>query len=100
LGVAAAGNDCDAAELAAGLERVLAGSTALFEREYMRQRGDRVHWFTFRVTGLRANAGGAVVAHHEITARKLAEQERESHRCELGRALRAATLGQLSGALV
>src|SRR5690606_14486078 len=33
-----------------------------------------------------------------ITARKRAEQERESHRVELGRAVRAATLGQL-GAL-
>ncbi|HEX7080257.1 MAG TPA: PAS domain-containing protein [Gammaproteobacteria bacterium] len=94
----AASSSPDAARVLAGIESVLAGSTDLFEYEYACPLEDDIRWYSQRVSPLR-NASGAVIAHFDITDRKRAEQERESLRFELGRAMRAATLGQLSGAL-
>ncbi len=91
--------DSDAARALAGIESVLAGSRESFVHEYMCSRGSETRWFAQRVSPLRGDADGAVIAHVDVTDRKLVEQERESHRFELGRAVRAATLGQLSGAL-
>ncbi|HEX6998346.1 MAG TPA: ATP-binding protein [Gammaproteobacteria bacterium] len=94
-----AARDRDAAAVLAGVERVLQGALDCFEHEYMRTRRDGPHWFSQRVAPLRIEQGGAVIARFDVTDRKRAEQERERHRYELGRAVRAATLGQLSGAL-
>jgi C4-dicarboxylate-specific signal transduction histidine kinase len=99
LRAAASAGDSDAAATLAGIESVLSGTTDYFEHEYSCVIGGETHWFAQRVSTLRRPLGGAVIAHVDITERKLAEQERESHRFELGRAVRAATLGQLSGAL-
>lgn len=94
----AAASSPDAARVLAGIESVLAGSTELFEHEYACPSGDETRWFSQRVSPLRDSCG-AVISHFDITDRRRAEQERDSRRFELGRAVRAATLGQLSGAL-
>ena len=96
---AAAASDHDAADALAGVEQVLQGSLDCFERESARTDHTGTHWFRERVAPLKTERRGAVVARFDITYRKRAEQEREAHRYELGRAVRAATLGQLSGAL-
>ncbi len=95
---AAAPANPDAAHILEGVERVLAGSTDLFEHEYACPSKDDIRWFAQRVSPLRS-AAGVLITRIDITDRKRAEKEREAHRFELGRAVRAATLGQLSGAL-
>ncbi|HEY8519170.1 MAG TPA: ATP-binding protein [Gammaproteobacteria bacterium] len=94
-----AARDPDAAAVLAGVQQVLQGEVDSFEHEYVRVQEDGPRWFNERVAPLRTEGGGAVIARFDITDRKRAEQEREAHRYELGRAVRAATLGQLSGAL-
>jgi signal transduction histidine kinase len=94
----AVGSGSDAAQILAGIESVLTGSTSFFEYEYPLPSENDIRWFYQRVSSLR-DSSGAVISHFDITDRKRAQQEREAHRFQLGRAVRAATLGQLSGAL-
>lgn len=94
----AVGSGSDAARILAGIESVLTGSTSFFEYEYPLPSENDIRWFYQRVSSLR-DSSGAVISHFDITDRKRAQQEREAHRFQLGRAVRAATLGQLSGAL-
>jgi PAS domain S-box-containing protein len=58
----------------AGLQRVLDGREALYELEYPCHAPDKQRWFLLRAAPLRRSAGGAVVAHFDITARHVAEQ--------------------------
>ncbi|MDL2338264.1 MAG: PAS domain-containing protein, partial [Pseudomonadota bacterium] len=62
-----------AAEVASGIEAVLAGLAELFTREYPCRTQDRDRWFHVCVTPLRTSAGGAVVVHSEVTQRRRAE---------------------------
>src|SRR5690606_681509 len=82
----------------AGIESVLTGSTSFFEYEYPLPSENDIRWFYQRVSSLR-DSSGAVISPFDITDRKRAQQEREAHRFQLGRAVRAATLGQLAAAL-
>ena len=64
-----------AADFAAGIRDVLAGRRETIELEYPCHAPDRRRWFVGRVTRLRC--GGSprvVVAHEEVTGRKLAEE--------------------------
>lgn len=95
----AALRDPSVSAVVSGLEQVLAGTLRCFEHEYECSHEGHVRWFRQRAMPLRGATRGAVIAHLDITDRKLAEQQREAQRFELRRAVRAATLGQLSGAL-
>ncbi len=71
---AARGGDADAARLAQALRTVIDGRSDHFAMEYPCNSPDRQRWFIARVT--RCQIDGAhyvVVAHDDITARKLAE---------------------------
>jgi two-component system, cell cycle sensor histidine kinase and response regulator CckA len=84
---------CDAAQgvdaayahrFAQGLREVLAGQRAVFELEYPCDAPDEARWFLVRVTLLAGDGPRrAVVAHENITQRKLAE---ESLRLQVTRA--------------
>lgn len=67
-----------AADALAGIEAVLSGAQAMFQTEYPCHdpEGPR-RWFVLQVTPLAGSRGGAVLAHFDITQRKLLELRRE-----------------------
>jgi PAS domain S-box-containing protein len=89
----------DATAAMAGITEVLDGSKATFRMEYACRCAGVMHWFEMSVTPLRRAAGGAVIAHEDITRRKQAEIESEQHRRELTHLTRVGILGELSGAM-
>jgi PAS domain S-box-containing protein len=68
-------DSAEAAAFAAGLRDVLVGKRPYFELEYPCHSPHEPRWFLGRVTRIAedAGAGMAIVAHENITARKLAE---------------------------
>ncbi|CAA9472273.1 MAG: Phytochrome, two-component sensor histidine kinase, partial [uncultured Solirubrobacteraceae bacterium] len=68
----------EAAAVAAGIRAVLSGARATYEREYPCHSPTQERWFVARVTRF-AGPGPtrAVVAHENITARRLAERDRD-----------------------
>ena len=64
----------DAAAFASGLREVLAGRRAEFAREYPCHGPGRRRWSIGRATRLGAGPGRALVAHEDITERKLMEE--------------------------
>ncbi len=73
---AAEDGDEDAARAAEGIRRVLAGEDDEFLLEYPCFGPDEdERWFLMSVTPLRGSSEGAVVAHIDITERKLYERE-------------------------
>ncbi len=65
--------ESQATEAADGIAAVLSGARGRFELEYPCHSPTERHWFSMRVTPLGPTTGGAVVAHVDITRRKLAE---------------------------
>ena len=62
-----------------GIKAVCEGSKEYFWMEYPCDSPIRRRWYLMMVTPLKRSEGGAVVAHHDITERKRAEEEsRES----------------------
>jgi hypothetical protein len=69
-----------ASEATAGLQCVLRGEKALFELEYPCDSPAAQRWFLMTVSRLdetEGRRGGAVIVHQNVTARKLATEERE-----------------------
>jgi PAS domain S-box-containing protein len=56
-----------------GIQAVLSGERCSFMMEYPCHAPDQRRWFLLTVSRLRSEQGGAVVAHTDITAQKLAE---------------------------
>ncbi len=70
----AAASDAKAAEMAAGIRRILSGSQREFVLEYPCHSPTERRWFAARVTGFgSATSRRVVVAHKNITERKVAE---------------------------
>lgn len=75
---AAEGGDKIAAEAAQGIDDVVNGRRELFYFEYPCHSPGEKRWFMMRVTKLRSDAERLfVVSHHDITQRKLAEEQAE-----------------------
>ncbi len=58
-----------------GIVAVMRGQLPAFNLEYPCHAPDALRWFKLSVTPLDAPGGGVVTAHHDITARKLLEEE-------------------------
>ncbi len=72
----ASGDDSTGArEFASGLQAVLDGEIEFYALEYPCHTPTQSRWFLVHVTPLRTNAGGAVIAHTDITDRKAIEGE-------------------------
>ena len=85
-----------AAEAVAGLREVIDGDRELFTLEYPCHSPDQKRWFLMRATPLPSAAeGSVVVAHIDITARKLAELQTRRKQRELEH-----LLGRLQGLVV
>jgi PAS domain S-box-containing protein len=69
--------DQDAATALKGIREVLAGWQDDFRLEYPCHSPDVLRWFLLRASRLRGAQRGVVVAHHNITERKLIEQQLE-----------------------
>lgn len=67
-------NNPHAAAAVAGLKSVLAGERPRFSMEYPCDTPGCPRWFSMEVLRPVGNAGGAIVAHTEITERKLVQQ--------------------------
>ena len=65
----------DARESYDGIKGVLAGSSGSYSREYLCDTPEGVRWFMMLVTPLKAEDGGAVILHVDITTRKKGELE-------------------------
>lgn len=61
-------------DVLAAIRAVLDGTRAEFSHEYACHSPDQERWFIMHVTPLRGSVLGAVVAHENITPRKLAER--------------------------
>jgi len=69
--------DSDAAAAAGdGIHEVLAGTRSNFSLEHAFHLHNKQQWYWMSVTPLNTRAGGAVVAHTDITERKVAEEAR------------------------
>lgn len=62
--------------VAAGISAVLSGTRRRFVVEYPCDTPTRRRWFELEVSPLAGGADGAVVSHHDVTARKETELER------------------------
>jgi signal transduction histidine kinase/CheY-like chemotaxis protein/HPt (histidine-containing phosphotransfer) domain-containing protein len=80
---AAARGCVDAAAVGAGLRDVLAGRQELFVLEYTFRTAEPRQWFQVRVTRFPGDGPTcAVVAHEDVTPRKLAEERHEAAKLE------------------
>jgi len=70
----ASGESAEARQTLDGIGDVLAGQRELFETEYPCHSPAGPRWFAMRVTPLTGDAGGAVIAHQDVTGRKQAEE--------------------------
>ncbi|MBX0322152.1 helix-turn-helix domain-containing protein [Halomicroarcula sp. F13] len=89
-----------AAEAVAGIESVISGDRDLFTLEYPCHSPDEKQWFLMRVAPLpEEEAGSAVVAHIDITQRKLAElaAERRSEQLRAERSNLEHLVNRLDG---
>ena len=85
--------DRDAVAAAEGIEDVLQGRRSSFVLEYPCDSPTEPRWFAMHVTPLSLHRGGAVVAHHDITARKLSELQLARQNQQIQLALTAARMG-------
>lgn len=83
-----------------GIEAVIDGERAEFSLEYPCHHPEHPRWFLMTVTPLGQGLGGAVVAHMDITARVLAEQESRRRREEVAHHARLSSVTVLAGSLV
>ncbi|MFO0603734.1 MAG: PAS domain S-box protein [Polyangiales bacterium] len=83
----------EGAPAADGIEDVLRGRRDAFELEYRCDSPTEERWFSMQVTPFSHPGAGAVVAHHDITARKVAELRVAAQSRHVELALSAAHLG-------
>ncbi len=83
----------EALPAAEGIDEVLHGKRSYFVLEYPCDSPTESRWFAMQVTPLSNPDGGAVVAHYDITARKLAELQVASQNRRMELALNAAQMG-------
>ena len=84
------GEFCEGGDAASGIGDVLGGRTESFEMEYPCHGPHEQRWFSMRVTRFEsAGAVRAVIAHENITERKLAEEQLQAAKDEAERANRA-----------
>mgnify|MGYP000546896804 CR=1 FL=1 len=76
-------NGEEAASAQAGILAVLAGTHNEFSLEYPCHSPDQQRWFRMRVTPLLDSQAGVVVAHENITERKLAQEKRYQSEAQL-----------------
>jgi PAS domain S-box-containing protein len=87
---AAAGGSQEAAACAAGLRSVMAGEKDLFSLDYSCHSQQERYWFTLRATRFQGDGPARlVVAHENITARKLAQEQLTAERTRLAVTLRS-----------
>src|SRR6185369_11266011 len=68
----------EARQIASGIRKVLVGAETSFSMEYASHSSTEQRWFLFTATPLTGEqAGGAVVMHLDVTARKRSEQALE-----------------------
>jgi PAS domain-containing protein len=83
----------DAAVAWEGIRGVLEGHQPRFRMEYECSSPDVQRWFSMTVVPLRRPQGGAVIAHHDITPRRAAEERAYQRERGLAEAQRIAHLG-------
>jgi signal transduction histidine kinase/integral membrane sensor domain MASE1 len=87
-----------AGDVLAGIQAVLDGSRAGFAMEYA-CAGPAEYWIAMTVVPLSRPAGGAVVAHTDVTERKRVEMDAQRSRQELSHFARVSTMGELAASL-
>ena len=94
-----AGDTQSAHEAMNGLRQVQDGSLPYFEIEYPCHSRDQQRWFTMRVLPLRGSPGKVLISHADVTARKLAQEEKEKLEAQLNRAQKLESIGCLAGGI-
>ncbi len=81
---AIADGDETASRVLTGLQAVLLGKRTEFSLEYSCDSPDEKRWFVLRATALRDHSGSVVIAHENITERKLVERalQHEQHQMQ------------------
>lgn len=84
----------DAMAVANGLLQVLAGTTTAFSHEYACHSPNKQRWFLVTITPVSENRRvGAVIAHTNITQRKLAEEELQASESRFRATFEQAAIG-------
>ncbi len=96
---AAQGGDATAQSALEGIEAVRTGTRDRFSLEYPCQTATEARWFAMTVMPLHGPWDGLVVTHEEISARKLAEQEREHLLTQTQQLQKMQAIGTLAGGI-
>jgi PAS domain S-box-containing protein len=92
----AAAGDSTALSALAGMKDVLEGRSGMFNLEYPCHAPNELRWFNMRVTKFENNQSMIVVAHENISERKLAEENLLKNEFHLKEAQSIALLGNWS----
>ncbi len=90
----------DDISLAAGIREVIQHRRPEFSREYPCHSPHRQRWFLMRVVPLDSNVEGALVAHVEVTERRLAEEVARRSRDAIAQVGRLNAVGILASSLI
>ena len=82
-----------------GIQAVIDGAQPEFKLEYASHTPEQKRWFLVWTTPMAGNSGGAVVAHVDISARILAQEEARKRGEALARAARLSSVGLLASEL-
>lgn len=89
----------EAPQLIEGIQSVIDGTQAESKLQYASHTPEAKRWFLVWTTPMAGEAGGAVVAHVNITARMLAQEDARKRGEALARAARISSVGILASAL-
>ena len=81
------------------IRSVLEGSLERFEIEYACDSPTERRWFHMKALPFRGRKGGIIVAHSDITTRKLAEEKARKRREELIHVGRITTMGEIAASI-
>ena len=90
----------EAGAITRGIESVITGECTRFVREFPCPAGDRQRWYALTAAPVTSDPAAAVLAHVDITERKLAEERARQARDTMAQRARVNAVGTLAVSLI